>query len=87
VTRLAIALGRIAGDLRAAGRGFALVGGVAMSVRATARLTRDVGLVVAVGDDREAEALARDLFDRGYRLLAQVEQRAAGRLSMERTCR
>lgn len=55
-----------------------------MSVRAAPRFTRDLDLAVAVADDLEAEALIRDLFARGYRLLAQVEQEATGRLATVR---
>lgn len=84
MTRLAIALARIVADLHSARRRFALVGGVAISVRAAPRFTRDLDLAVAVGDDREAEALVREMFARGYRLLAQVEQESTGRLATVR---
>ena len=80
VTRLEVALQRVAEDLRASGQRFALVGGVAMSVRAAARFTRDVDWVVAVADDAKAETVVREFFARGYRLLAQVEQEEADRL-------
>lgn len=63
----------------------ALVGGLATSARAEPRFTRDVDLAVAVGSDREAEALLRELIGRGYRVLAQVEQEETGRLATVRT--
>ena len=81
---LTTALHRIAGDLRAAGREWALIGGLAIGARAEPRTTRDVDLVVAVEGDAEAEALVFHLQARGYRTLAAVEQEAVGRLSTVR---
>lgn len=40
---------------------FAIIGGIAISVRVEPRFTRDLDLVVAVSNDREAEQLALDL--------------------------
>lgn len=71
-------------DLKGLGARFALVGGLAVSVRAEPRFTRDVDLVVAVSTDREAEAIVRALLGRGYRVLAQVEQEAVRRLATVR---
>lgn len=66
------------------GRAFALVGGLAVSVRAEVRFTRDVDLAVAVDDDRDAEALVRELTSIGYRAVAVVEHDTRGRLSIAR---
>lgn len=44
-----------------AGAEAALVGGLAVSVRAESRLTRDADLVVSVGDDTDAEAVLASL--------------------------
>ena len=63
---------------------FALVGGLAVSVRAEPRFTRDADLAVSVASDEEAEAIAHSLLGRGYRVLAAVEQEATGRLSTVR---
>lgn len=63
------------------GARWALVGGLAVAVRAEPRLTRDVDLAVAVADDSQAEALVFQLQDRGYRVLASVEQKSTGRLA------
>lgn len=52
MTDLEYALARIAGALRGGGRGFALVGGLAVSVRATPRMTRDADLV-AEADEQD----------------------------------
>jgi hypothetical protein len=60
------------------------VGGLAVSARAEPRLTRDADLAVLVGDDRDAEALVRDLTARGWRVITAVEQDAAGRLATVR---
>jgi hypothetical protein len=84
VTRLERALVRIASDLRQLGVSFALVGGLAISVRAEPRTTRDVDLAVAVDGDPHAEAVVRSLLALGYRIAGQVEQDRAGRLATVR---
>jgi hypothetical protein len=78
------ALGHAAGELRRLGKRFALVGGLAVSVRGEVRTTRDVDLAVAVGDDSELETLVADLAQVGYRPVATVEQEARGRLAVVR---
>jgi predicted nucleotidyltransferase len=77
-------LARIAADLRALGVRFALVGGLAVAVRAEPRLTRDADLAVSVATDAEAESVVLGLQQRGHRVLAAVEQKAVGRLSTVR---
>jgi hypothetical protein len=59
---------------------FAVVGGLAVSVRAEPRLTRDADLAVSVADDAEAEAAVRWMVDSGYRPGAVLEQEITGRL-------
>ncbi|WP_438019308.1 nucleotidyl transferase AbiEii/AbiGii toxin family protein [Sorangium sp. So ce315] len=59
------ALGRVVADLRGLDRRIALVGGLAVSVRAEPRFTRDVDLAVVVTGDDDAEALSRALQARG----------------------
>ncbi len=81
MTSLEAVLRRVAADLEELGARFAIVGGIAVSVRTEPRFTRDLDLAVAVGSDREAEALVGNLLRRGYRVLAQVEQEAANRLA------
>jgi len=71
-------------DLAASGRPFALVGGLAVSVRAEVRFTRDVDFAVAVSDDDEAEELVGALRARGYSPVATVEHEARGRLATVR---
>jgi hypothetical protein len=78
------ALARIVSSLRARRRAFALVGGLAVSLRAEVRFTRDVDLAVAVADDADAESLVRELGDDGFRPIASVEHDTAQRLSTVR---
>lgn len=84
LSRPEAALRRIVADLQVLGRQFALVGGFAVSARTAPRLTRDADLAVRVTDDRDAEALVRALQARGWRVVAAVEQDAAGRLATVR---
>jgi hypothetical protein len=57
VNSLEAALRRVASELDARGRRWALVGGLAVSARAEPRTTRDVDIVVDVQDDADAEDL------------------------------
>ena len=84
MTELEGALRRICGDLRQTTHPFALVGGLAVSVRTEPRFTRDADIAVAVASDVEAEALIRALLAVGYHLQATVEQEALGRLATAR---
>jgi hypothetical protein len=83
-TRLLSALQRTADVLRELGRPFALVGGLAVSIRVEPRFTRDIDLVVAISDDAAAERLVADLQARGFALQLSLEQRAMGRLAAVR---
>jgi predicted nucleotidyltransferase len=80
-TKLERALAAAASDIAVEGKRFALVGGLAVSVRAEVRFTRDVDLAVAVEDDAEAEALVYALKARGYATIASVEHEAQARLA------
>lgn len=80
-TKLERALAAAASDIAAEGKRFALVGGLAVSVRAEVRFTRDVDLAVAVDDDAEAESLVYALKVRGYTTIASVEHEAQARLA------
>jgi hypothetical protein len=79
------------GTLRLVGRAlddgahpWALVGGLAVSVRVEPRFTRDIDLAVAVADDRAAEQLVADLTAIGFGLRLTLEQQALGRLAAVR---
>lgn len=78
------ALHDIAQRLAARGVRFALVGGLAVSVRAEVRFTQDVDIAVAVASDAEVEALVRDLGRDGFALVAVVEQDERKRLAIAR---
>jgi hypothetical protein len=74
-------LARVAGILRRADRAPVLVGGLAVSVRAEPRFTRDADFVVAASADIDAESVVRLLVGEGFRLQALLEQTSVGRLS------
>lgn len=84
MTALEVVLRRMVADLTQTGHAFALVGGLAVSVRTEPRFTRDADLAVAVGDDAEAEALVQVLRHRGFRDTLVVEQEATRRLATTR---
>ena len=63
---------------------YALVGGLAVSVRAEARFTRDVDWAVAVQGDAEAEAIVHGLVESGYAVVMPVEQDETKRLATVR---
>jgi hypothetical protein len=84
VNPVSAALQRAAEDLAQLGHRWALIGGLAVSVRAEPRVTRDVDLTVAVKTDAEAEALIFELQSRGYRVAAVLEQKSFGRLATAR---
>ena len=65
--RLEQALVRLNADLTELSLRWALVGGLAVSVRAEPRTTRDLDVAIAVGGDREAERIALAFKIRGYR--------------------
>lgn len=78
------ALRQIAHDLDEVEAAWALVGGLAVSARAEPRLTRDVDVAVAAGNDGAAESVVNRLLARGYQVLVVLEQEAAGRLATVR---
>ena len=78
------ALVDIAARLRRHGVDFALVGGLAVSIRGEVRFTRDVDIAVAVDSDQEAEGLSRALAAEGYLPVAVVEHDEKGRLAIIR---
>jgi len=74
----------IAAQLRRLKKRFALVGGLAVSLRAEVRFTRDVDVAVAVSNDAELESLVRELRLVGYEPLAVVEHGERERLATVR---
>lgn len=65
-------------------RRWALVGGLAVSVRAQPRFTNDLDVAVSVLSDQDAEALIYALTNQGYRVLMCLEHEGASRLSTVR---
>jgi len=84
MTALLDSLAAATDDLRQADVSFALVGGLAVSLRTNPRFTRDADIVVAVADDAQAEALVRTMLSLGYALQASVEQTEVDRLATVR---
>ena len=84
MNRLQTALADIAELLDQKGFAWAVIGGLAVSVRAEPRFTRDVDLAVAVESDPQAERLVAELRGVGYEILETVEQEATGRLATAR---
>lgn len=78
------ALQQVLQHLEEKGAAVALLGGLAVSVWTEPRFTRDVDLAVAVVSDAEAEGIIHHLQQRGYRVLATVEQTANDRLATAR---
>ncbi len=70
--------------LRDLGAKFAVVGGVAVSVRTVERFTKDLDLVVAVASDSEAESIVLALSRTGYAIETVIEQDETDRLSTVR---
>ncbi len=66
------------------GAAWALVGGLAVSLRAEPRLTRDADLAVAASDDRQAEAVVFALTSQGFRMSQVLEHESSGRLATAR---
>jgi predicted nucleotidyltransferase len=83
-TQLLAALRQTAQILDERQQRWALVGGLAVSIRVEPRFTRDIDLAVAVADDAEAEALVGDLVAAGFALKVSLEQQALGRLAAVR---
>lgn len=71
------ALAHAATTLRRLHRGFALVGGLAVSIRGEVRFTRDVHLAVETASDADAESMIRDVTAAGYTVPALVEHMTA----------
>ncbi len=74
-------LRRAVADLDALKVRWALVGGLAISVRSVPRFTKDLDFAVAVADDSEAEDVVHRLRERGYQPVEIFEQDYVERLS------
>jgi hypothetical protein len=65
-------------------RRFAVVGGLAVAVRAEPRFTRDVDLAIAARDDADVESLVFSLQGGGYQVVALVDHESQHRLATAR---
>ena len=81
MTQLERVLIRLDLDLRQLNVDYAVVGGLAVSVRARPRMTFDIDVAVSVATDRDAAAVVHSLGKRGYRLERTLEHEASGRLA------
>jgi hypothetical protein len=75
------ALHRAVADLDALKVRWALIGGLAVSVRSAPRFTKDLDFAIAVANDSEAEDVVHQLRGRGYQPVEVHEQDYVERLS------
>lgn len=73
-----------AADLQAIGARWALIGGLAVSVRVAPRFTKDVDFAVAVADDAEADSVVYRLRAHGYHPGQIFEQNYLGQAATVR---
>jgi Nucleotidyl transferase of unknown function (DUF2204) len=78
------ALAQIASELARLGRGFAIVGGFGVSLRAEVRFTRDVDVAVKAPDDNDVQRLVLELRAKRYHVIALVEHDDAKRVATVR---
>lgn len=78
------ALPQVVGDLRDLDSPWALVGGLAVCVRAEPRATADIDIAVAVPDDATAKACVEALLAVGYRSRESIVHGQTGRLATVR---
>lgn len=84
MTDLEQALRRLIVDLRRSTARFAVVGGLAVAVRAEPRLTRDADVALSVDGDTQAEGVIHRLVGLGYQPQAVLEHETTGRLATVR---
>lgn len=81
---LARALRQACTDLSAVAKPFALVGGLAVSLRGYVRFTRDIDFAVVAHDDREVEAIVRTMRTRGDEVVTLIEPDETKRIATVR---
>ena len=84
MNRLFEVLEDLSGTFLAENRPWALIGGLAVSVRGEVRTTRDIDVVLSVADDREAERLVRSFQEAGFRVESLRDDVETLRLAMVR---
>ena len=83
-SRLLDVLRQTARALDERGLAWALVGGLAVSVRAEPRFTRDIDVAIAAPDDAEAERVVAAFQALGFVVRLVLEQQALGRMATVR---
>jgi predicted nucleotidyltransferase len=73
------ALEDAANHLQRLGIRFAIVGGIATSIRGEVRFTRDVDIAIAVQNDSELDTLVLELRDAGYEVAGLAQQKDVDR--------
>lgn len=68
-------------------KGWALIGGLAVSVYGEPRFTRDIDIAIRVDDDVEAEAFIRAWTSRNFIIDTVIEQDVTGRMATVRSRR
>ena len=86
-TRLLSTLEEMAGLFAQFGEEWALVGGLSVSAYVEPRFTPDIGVVVSVEGDREAEVFVQSWRHAGFTIASVVEQERSGRLATIRSHR
>lgn len=81
MTQLERVILRLDTDMKSLGVHWALVGGIAVSLRARPRTTFDVDVAVSVSGDGEAEAIVLQLTRLGWVIDRTLEQEATGRMA------
>jgi Nucleotidyl transferase AbiEii toxin, Type IV TA system len=76
-----LALRRAVADLDVLKVRWALIGGLAISIRSVPRFTKDLDFAIAVASDSEAEDVVHRLRGRGYHPVEVLEQEYVERLS------
>lgn len=71
---------RVAEHLRGLGVHFAVVGGIAVSLRTVERFTKDVDFALSVKGDEDAEEIVESLRNAGFRIAMFLEREQDGRL-------
>lgn len=74
----------VAKHLRGLDVEFAVVGGIAVSLRTIERFTKDVDFAISVESDREAESVVESLRQAGFRIAMFLERDEDGRLATVR---
>lgn len=74
----------VAQHLAGLGVEFAVVGGIAVSLRTIERFTKDVDFAISVKGDREAESIVESLRQSGFRIAMFLERDEDGRLATVR---